>query len=57
MVNHRSAVVILCLLNRGVHAYSWFMDNQGKMGGNLKICSGIQGQLILAGFIYLRLSL
>ena len=32
------------------------MGNQGKMAGNPKICIGIQSQLILAEFIYMRCS-
>ena len=33
------------------------MGNPGKRAGNLKICVGIQSQLILPEFIYLMLSL
>ena len=39
--------------DRGVHAHSCIMGNQGKMTGNSKICTGIQSQLILPEFIYL----
>ena len=39
--------------DRGVHAHSCIMGNQGKMAGNLKICTGIQSQLILPKFIHL----
>ena len=39
--------------DRGVHAHSCIMGNQGKMTGNLKICTGIQSQLILPKFIHL----
>ena len=42
---------------RGVQAHSCIMGNQGKMEGNLKICIGIQSQLILPKFIYLMLPL
>ena len=45
------------LLNRGVHAHSCIMGNQGKMAGNSKICIRIQSQLILPEFIYLLRSL
>ena len=57
MADHCLAVVILRSLNRGAHTYSCIMDNQGKMVGHSKICIGIQGQLILPEFIYLKLFL
>ena len=44
------------IIKRGVHAHSYVMRNQGKMAGNSKICIGIQSQLFLPEFIYLRLS-
>ena len=48
---------VFFLLKRGVHAHSCIMGNQGKMVENLKICIGIQSQLVLPEFIYLMLSL
>ena len=53
----RCVVLDVEMLNRGVHAHSCIMGNQGKMAGNSKICIGIQSQLILPEFIYLMLSL
>ena len=43
---------VFFLLNRGVHAHSCIMGNQGKMAENSKICIGIQSQLIVPEFIY-----
>ena len=53
----KNCVKILTFRNRGVHAHSCIMGNQGKMTGNEKICIRIQSQLILPEFIYLILSL
>ena len=57
-VDETFRIFLLQRHNRGVHAHSCIMCNQGKMErGNSKICIGIQSQLILPEFIYLMLSL
>ena len=43
--------------NRPLHGCNGMMDNQDKMVKKLKVCMGIQSQLILANWIYLSLSL
>jgi len=45
------------LRNRPVHALSCIIGNQGKIGGNSKVCMGFQSQLIPPELIYLTLSL